>query len=359
MRTTPAIAAYLLLSACGGGGPAKPKEGAVEPGGDPAGATAASGGGEASGSGGGSAMVAAPPAGFAEADLVAIEDGALVTYKVAAGKVERLGSATLTDVDPEDYMSRLSGDWADRDHFFMQVPPRTVLQVTATAVTSMTVPPEAAFKTPRPKVEDDEGLTEGGEIEGRTGLVVTEGGAWWVECPWGFPYDGWQCEVWSMAKLWPTTEVKTDGAGIAARNWRWPDVTVKGIRLKEMEAEHALGCMPMKGTKQKPFVFRGSDEQGEEIESSHWVSVSPPRLLVVYGSPGLADLVPTRWSLHDGCLERPLAQGTAVEPGPGELWLAWEANDPLAEDVQPRQVIRRGAEVVGEVTGTVRFRPNP
>jgi len=79
---------------------------------------------------------------------------------------------------------------------------------------------------------------------------------------------------------------------------------------------------------------------------------------VVYGQPGLADLIPSRWTLHDGCLEQPLAQGTYVEPGPGGLWLGLESPDPTADEVVTHQILHRGADVIGELPGVdVRFRP--
>ena len=32
------------------------------------------------------------------------------------------------------------------------------------------------------------------------GGLAGGGAAWWSECPWGYPYDGWQCEVYVNAK---------------------------------------------------------------------------------------------------------------------------------------------------------------
>ncbi len=360
MRATTSFAALVLISSCGGTRAANPIGGGGGGAGDRGDGGSGNGGG--SGGGGGEAAVVAlpaPPTRFATADLVALDGGELTAYSVAGGRLAALGSSKLAAPDSDDdFAGSLSGDWGDRDHFFVHLPPRTVLGVTATAITAVTVPGPSTFKTPRPKTEDDDGLTEGGVLERiGAGLVITDGAAWWAECPWGFPYDGWQCEVWVTARLWPTAEVVSNGDAVVARTWSWPSATASGFRTKLIDDDRELACTPPAGTRPKQTVFSGSESDGEHIYAHHWVSVAPPRLLIVYGSPGLADLVPSRWTLHDGCREQPLAQGTEIEPGPGGLWLAWESPDPKADEIITRQVVRRGSDIVGDLDGLVRFRP--
>jgi hypothetical protein len=333
----------VAIAACGGGkrtgtgtgmGEIRSGEGKGEGEGD--------GEGEGKGKGKGSEAMAAP-AGFAEADAITIEGGDVITWSFAGGTVKELGRVTLAKVDPEDWTAALDGDWADRDHFFVHVPPRDVLMVTAGGITPVTVPPEAAFKSPRPKVDDEDGLSEGGVMDGPGfGLVVTAGEAWWSECPWGFPYDGWQCEVYASARLWPTTG--TSSARIDPRAYDWAGAKVSGFRTKELDDGRELGCTPPAGTKYKQTKLVGKSEDGEMVYATEWVAASPPRLLLVWGSPGYADLVPTRWELRDGCLEKPLLQGEWATPGPAPYWLG-------------DTTIYQGGDALGPIAGHVRFRP--
>lgn len=330
-RVGPAFVVACALSACGGKAKgAGTVDDAPDTPRDPAGRTAA--------------PLMPAPAGFAEANAVSIDGGALVTWSFAGDKVTRLGAIELPPIATDHPMAAIGGEWADREHFFVHVPPRTVLQVTAAGVTPITVPPASAFTTPRPDIED-EGLTEGGLMEGdRYGLVVVEDAAFWSECPWGLPYDGWQCQVYVTARLWPTTERFVDGDGIRPRRWRWPGATASGFRTKELDEGRVLGCTPPAGTAYKQTRLPGKEDDGEVVDTVEWVATSPPRMLVVWGAFGLDDLIPTRWALHDGCNEKPIVEGEHVEPGPGGLW--------LADDV-----VYRGGATLGPIAGYVRFRP--
>lgn len=306
------------------------------------------------------APLPAPPADLAKAELMTIGGGEMTAYDLDGGKVTQLGTAVVAQVDPEDYLASISGDWADHDHFIVHIPPRDVVVVTAERMTRLEVPPDAAFTTPKPDVGDEsENLSEGGlMIEGSTGLVVSGGSAWWVECPWGFPYDGWQCEVWTHAKLWLVDKPEVEVGPVMADEYAWPVQVPSGFRTKELDEGRALGCTPPPGTKQKQSQLRGSGEDGEMIMSHHWVSVSPPRLLVIYGTPGMDDLSASSFALHDGCLPKPLAAGISAEPGPDGLWVAWESYDLKAEKVELRTMVHRGADVLGELAGgSVKFRP--
>ncbi len=301
----------------------------------------------------------ASPKDLARADLVALGTGTVTGWAIDGGKLVELSSVELAKVDPEDYQGAIDGAWADHDHFIVHVPPRDVVVVTADRMTRIAVPPETAFKAPRPTTPNDDGLIEGGVIEDEGyGLVVASGAAWWVECPWGFPYDGWQCEAWTRAKLWLVDKPVVEAGSVTADAWAWPTIEVSGFRTKELDDGQALGCMPPPGTRQKQSQLRGSVEDGEMISSHHWVSASPPRLLVVYGTPGMYGPMASSWALHDGCLPKPLAVGTRVEPGPDGLWVAWESDNLKAKPLVTRQVLRRGAEVIGEMPHSdVRFRP--
>ena len=343
----------VVLSACGGGAGSKTPTPATP-------ATPATPTEEAPPKAGAAAATwPAPPDGFATADLIGIRGGELFAYAIADGKVVETGKTKLAEVDPEDYTAQPVGQWADRDHFFVHIPPRTVVVVTAGAIASIAVPEAAKFKTPRPETEDDEGLEEGGVMEGvNSGLVVTDGAAWWSECPWGYPYDGWQCEVYVNAELWPAQELVPGGGPLSPREWSWVEVKPAGFAVAVAEDSSTATCTPPKGAGKK-VVLVGDADNGEKVVSAHWVSASPPRLLVVYGQEGMDDLVPSSWAFHDGCKATPLVQGTEVEPGPSDLWIAWESDDPRAEEVVTRPVLRRGATVIGELPQDVRlfFRP--
>lgn len=355
MRLRGSLVVFVVI---GCRGPSKPPTPPVVGGGDVAGDIADAGtdaaGTDAGGDGGAMAAPALPaaPADLARADLVTLREGTVTGYAIVDGALVALGATELATVDPDDYPAHLRGDWADREHLFVRVAEREVVMITPTAITRVAVPPPTAFAAPRPKTDDDEGLTEGGVMErSATGLVVADGAAWWVECPWGFPYDGWQCEVWRRAQLWPQPQAAAEADSVDATAWTWPAVTVSGYRTKDLDGGR-LRCTPP-GARPRPTEFAGDDSQ-EEVYGHHWVSAAPPRLLVIYGQFGLADLVPSRWTLHDGCRPTPLAAGTSVEPGPRGLWLT---DEPSADEV-PHQRLRRGAEVVGELPNVdVRFRP--
>jgi hypothetical protein len=338
MRTAAALAVALALVACGG--PSKKPEPLVV--------------GVEPGSGSGSASAAptethtdaapkAPPAGFAEADAIVLHGGELSTWSFAGGKATKLGAVTLIEgVDDEEFGPPLHGDWADRDHFFVELAPRTVLHVSAASIEAVVVPPESAFKAPRPTIENNDDLSEGGVMD-QGGLVVGGGEAWWEECPWGFPYDGWQCEVYASARLWPSPTTKTDDRSITAHRWDWSHAPIKGWITKELDDGRKLGCTPPAATKQKPTQLAGQDEE-DRVYAAEWVSPMPPRLLVIWGSPGYADLVPTHWELHDGCHVEALEKGQYAEPGPSGYWFA-------------DGIMHQRANPLGPVPGNVFFRP--
>jgi hypothetical protein len=341
MRSAAALVVALALTACGANGK---KPGPLVVGAEPgSGAGAASASGAPTDEPHTDAAPKAAPSGFAEADAIVFDAGELSTWSFAGGKATKLGAVTLVEgVDAEAYGPILRGDWADHDHFFVTVAPRAVFHISAAGMVPVTVPPESAFKAPRPKVDNDADLAEGGEMEGM-GLVVGGGEAWWEECPWGFPYDGFQCEVFVSARLWPSATTKTDNTGATPRRWDWSRAPIKGWRLKELDDGHELGCTPPAGTKQKQTQL-ASDDESEMVYAAEWVSPMPPRLLVIWGQYGLADLIPSRWELHDGCLENVLEKGQDVEPGPRGFWVG-------------DGVMHQNAKVLGPIPGQILFRP--
>lgn len=337
MRYAAALAVAFGLAGCGGG-----KGKGTEP--VIVGAEPGSGSGSGSAPAGEAPTATPAPTGFAEADAITIDGGELVTWSFAGGKATRLGSIKLASPDPEDYTGSLRGDWADRDHFFVLIPPRTVKHVSAQGVVDVTVPPESEFKVPKPAVDNSDDLSEGGVMERTdTGLVVGGGEAWWSECPWGFPYDGWQCEVYVSSRLWPTPKSTTEKTGVAPRRWDWTKAPIKGWKLKELDEGRMLGCNPPPGTKQRQTKLEGQEEE-ERVYAAEWVSSDPARLLLIWGTPGYADLVPMRWELHDGCLEKTVGKGEDATPGPAPYWLG-------------DGVLYHGADNLGPIPGDVRFRP--
>jgi hypothetical protein len=296
-----------------------------------------------------------PPAGFATAELATIVGGELATYATQSGKLTQTGTTTLVKVDdPNEAMFVHhvgQGHWADRDHLVVRIGERAVVMITATAVTTVTIPPPARFKTPKPTGEGE--LSEGGADASWGGLVVTKGEAWWSECPWGLPADGFQCHGYVHARLWPTETVVVGRDHMTTRDYAWPKPTPAGFVTREVKrGQFAIGgvtCEPPRGQGTKQTIF--ADTEGEEIVEYHWVSVEPPRLLVIYGHPGYADVIPDRWTLHAGCTSKAVSGGASAMAGPAGLWLVGDGDHD--------QVVFRGAEPIGQLprSAAVLFRP--
>jgi hypothetical protein len=299
------------------------------------------------------ANLPAPPGGFANADLAMMIGGELSTWSVADGKLARLGSTILAKVAAgdvgESMMMRIGeGGWGDRDHLFVSIGEREVVMVTAGAVSRVVVPPKATFETPRPTGPDSGELERGNDVALTiSGLEVNDQGAFWAECPWGLPYDGFQCSGWVHAQLWPTTKVTPNQPALSSRSWAWSKTPPKGFSIKAVDT--SVTCS---GGAVKTTIKADGDEQ---IEGAYWVSQDPPRLLVVYGVFGLADLIPSRWTLHTGCGTAPTATGTTVTAGPAGLWIAYQT-----DDYRGKGTLYRGATVIGEIPqhANVMFRPS-
>jgi hypothetical protein len=293
-----------------------------------------------------------PPAGFATADFVTTTGGDLDAYAIVDGTLVLTGTTALAKLDPTNalttHLTLGYGGWADRDHLFLITGEREVAMVTATAITEALIPSVENFKTPKPDSHDelDPGDTVG-VIGLHTGLIVTDGEAWWAACPWGIALDGFQCREYVNARLWPTATIETGGTPVIRRSFAWVHAPPPGITMTRT----AQSVICDEGGKKLAIT---PEPGGEEIDHAHWVSASPPRLLVVFGRMGYQSLAIDRWSLHDGCAAKPLATGNQVWPGPGALWIAHDDDGPTE-----RQVLYRGATPLGTLPGdaTVYLRP--
>ena len=279
------------------------------------------------------AVATSPLGGFDRADLVVMHDGRVVAY-AAGEKLLELGSLAVGK--PGDYVE---GEWADHGHLFAVAADRDVVMITRDALVHLPVPPPDKLVAPKPE-KYDEGLEAGG---GDGELAVARGRALWSRCAWGYPYDGFQCEVWVHAELWPEPGIRDESARLQPQAWRWPDAAPPSYTASK--GDHAVTCHAPGAAK---VVIEASDE--DLVGDAVWVSTAPPQLLVTYGRLGLNDLVVTSWTLHDGCAAQPIAHGRTADPGPGELW--------LATDEDQHRELRRGARVLGRLDdGRVAFRP--
>jgi len=284
---------------------------------------------------------AKPPApsplpGFARADLVVLHDGVIDAY-AAGDSLVKLGTLPFHEHDT------LQGGWADRDHLVVLRRPYDVMLITRDAITPLHVPDKAQLVAPKPE-KYDEGLEAGEDGD----LVVTPGMATWSRCSWGYPYDGFQCEVWTHAELWPEPGIRFEKERLGEVAQKWPDAAPSGFVAAK--GEHAVTCQAPNAAK---TIIEASREQ-DRIMDAIWVSLAPPQLLVVYGEPGYADILPTSWTLHDGCTVAPIAHGRHVEPGPDGLWIA-----DVEDGDHVKRVVYRGARVLGEVSDdAIAFRPH-
>lgn len=301
----------------------------------------------------------APPPGFASAELVTMRGGELATWSTADGKLTKLGSVVLADIPEGDLgeamaMSSIGkGNWGDRDHLFLTLSgEREVVMVTATAITRVTIPPKATFEAPKPaSAEDDlEKATGDGVGLDSEGLQITaKGEVYWSQCAWGRSYDGYLCDAWVHAQLWPTAKRLESASEIPRRSWSWAK---SPVGFKTAITDQALSCSGPAG---RSTIKAGKpDDTDEQLDDVQWVSAQPPRMLVTYGHAGLADVIADRWTLHDGCKAAPLATGATAEPGPNGLWIGI-----AAEEAHAPATLYRGAQALGPLPDHARviFRP--
>jgi hypothetical protein len=285
----------------------------------------------------------APPAGFATAELVAISGGDLTTYATVDGKLQPTGTTSLAKIERGDpsllaYFSLGAGGWADHDHLFVVTGTREVAMVTARAISEVPIPSEDRFKGPDNTV---------GAFGRDTGLIVADGDAWWVTCR---AVDGFPCEHYIKARLWPSVRIETDSTPVAPRTDRWVDATPSGFTVTA-NGTKSVDCLEQG----KTVALKADADATEEIESTHWVSASPPRLLVIYGHPGYtSSLVVDRWTLHAGCAEKPVATGSVVTVGPDGIWVARDG-----EGDTERQIVYRGGVELGTLPADATIYPRP
>lgn len=250
----------------------------------------------------------------------------------------------LGDEETRAMAEPMHGDWADRDHLFVRTAKDTVKLVTASGISPVPIPDMSKLNPPKPEEEAQPG-SEGIMRSSPVDLVVGAGEAWWARCAWSLPYDGGYCAVWTSAELWPRARTMTKLAD--ERVHAYPNHEPTGFALDRGDA---LSCTPPRGP--KTTITHPEDEA---IYETAWVSAEPPRLLVVYGPMAEFSSPPaSRWSLHDGCTEEPVAEGASPSAGVGELWSAVEGEG---------FAIYRGATKLGTIAvkhvayAQLRFRP--
>jgi hypothetical protein len=302
----------------------------------------------------------APPAGFATADLVTMRGGELATWSAADGKLTKLGSVALADIPEADLAEAMAassigkGNWGDRDHLFLTLAgEREVVMVTATAITRVSIPPAKDFETAKPADPQDDikqASPNGVGIDSEGLQINDKGEVYWSQCAWGRGYDGYICDAWVHAQLWPATK-RSEGPGkITPRSWSWSK-TPTGFTASIKK--QTLSC---NGPSGKSTIRPGTPSDTDELfDDVQWVSTQPPRMLVTYGHPGLADVIPERWTLHDGCKAAPLATGATAEPGPDGFWIGVATS----EDSSGPATLYRGAQTLGPLPDHARvmFRP--
>jgi hypothetical protein len=131
----------------------------------------------------------------------------------------------------------------------------------------------------------------------------------------------------------------------------WNDDPPAGFHVQLPHDHTSVVCSdPGGGT----TILHGDVEHHEELMGVHWVSATPPRLLVMYGVAGYSDLIATHWTLHDGCTAQPLEHGSLASPGPDHVWVTEQGPD----TDHGHAFAWRGATKLGELpTHIVRFRP--
>lgn len=302
-----------------------------------------------SGSASPGAPIAAMPTGWADADLVILDHGAIVFVRVG-DTVSEVARLTLPGADPE--MFAFDGAWIDRDTLAVTRGDGDVLRLDKDGVVPLPFPDAATFTSPRPAVDDP--ALEATTSFGR--LAIRGGEVWWSQCTWALPYDGGVCEAWVNARLWPSAARAEATAPLATPTYAWPTIAPKGYTAAT--GEDNVSCRAPWAHKAQ--VFTGDAAADEHVDEFHWISADPARLLVVYGQAGYASLIPDRWALYDGCKPEPLASGGLVDVGPGDLWVGTSRAEDDGE-VPITLTVFRGAKAIGSIPigkyASVRFRP--
>jgi hypothetical protein len=319
--------------------------------------SAATSTGAAAGSAAPGASIMPMPPGFAAADLVVLDHGALIFYK-AGDAVSETARVTLPGADPE--MFGFTGAWIDHDSLAISRSDGDALRLSKDGAIPLVIPAAETFRTARPRT-DDEGLGEGG-LEPI--LAIVDGAVWWSRCAWSIPNDGGVCYAWVNARLWPSPARVEADAPMRTPAPPWPTATPKGFTTTLGDHDR-LSCLGPGG--RTPQIFAGDPDHQEHVDEFHWVSTAPPRLLIIYGQEGYASLIPDRWTLQDACKSAPIASGTIASPGPDGLWTGASRatigadGDDSDHDAPTTLTVFRGGRALGAVEVgpyvDVQFRP--
>lgn len=278
------------------------------------------------------------PAGFASSDVVTMSGGELSTWKLVSDRLVNTGRVVLVD-EPD---AGGNGEWADRDHLFIEIGEKRVVMVTAHAITFVQLPLDSTFEIPKPPALSN--VARGAGVDMNT-LAVTDGEAYWSHCAWGEPFGAFFCRSWVHARLWPAPGILRDQPQLPTRSWRWAAVPAG---YATTTAPLAVSCSGPQGT---TVIAADPDDPYVKVAEVEWVSSKPPRLLIKWGDDGPLHVAAWRWTLHDGCNSVPIATGDQATPGPRGLWVGTEREKP--------STIHRGADAIGEVPelSSVWFRP--
>lgn len=299
------------------------------------------------------ARPAAPPppgprSAFAAADLAALDGHSIVLYDLADDELRELERVNLEHGDGDDDFvtgAMRLGDWAGRGALYVHAGEHRVVRLDERGLEEIPLPPRESFVTARPTDEPD-----ATEFSWERLVVTSDDEVWYGRCPWGLPYDAGDCLVWVWVRLAPSPARSVGPDAYTGRRLSWPKVEVpSGYVVEIPESDEGPRELRCRGGGEQMRVESAGDE-GEIVDEGRWLTGDQPLLLVVMGAFGLADLVPTRWSLHAGCKGSPLATGTVAEPGPDGLWIGRD---------DERTTIRRGAKVLGTIAGApdLAFRP--
>jgi hypothetical protein len=280
---------------------------------------------------------------FGQAELAVRDGGELRLYALPGDRMTEVMKVHLADNVDGSFLAMNPHDfnWADRDHLVAAMGEHVVI-VSAAGTKELAVPSADSIQAPKPALHpgDPDGEPGGGVF----GLTIADGSAWWSKCTWGFAADGFQCTQYVHVRLWPSAKQEVAPDPIVPRGeWQWPTAAPSGYKTAPAEDSKSVACTAPSGA---PATLRSSDD-ADMVAGIHWISLSPPRLLVEYGGFGMTAFM-TRWALHDGCNATPIETGSYAHAGPDGLWVA---------EGDKATTLRRGAKVLGELpSGDVRFR---
>ena len=300
-----------------------------------------------------------PPAfpALARADLVvALADGDLAAYAIAGDKLTELGRVhrvPATGVSDEpDWGSTLVW-WLDRDHLLVGGRSDASLFTPAGQIV-LAVPADAVFESiARPKAEDNLELTRGDES-----LLLHAGGqVFRVHCAWGYAVDGFQCIAYGRVRIWPpdpSVRVEAwdpDSTPDDPPPAHWTDAA-PAFAL-DTTGDTAPTCQDGGRT----VALASPADPAAQFYELHWLPTQPAALIVEYGVPGMAALLPTGFAVFDRCTDKPILAGTGYHLFSDGLW--------LSDDTVPGPGnasvthLRRNLRVLGELPARRGFALRP